>query len=89
MKFDWDDAKDALNEVKHGISFKEAVLLWSDSGMIAVRADRHGEQRWVALARMYGAVWAAVYTVRGDVIRIISVRRATAKEAARYDEANR
>lgn len=57
--------------------------------MIVVRANRNGEQRWVALARMSGSVWATVYTERGDAIRIISVRKATLKEAASYDKANR
>ena len=89
MRFDWDEAKSELNEAKHGISFDDAIGLWGDVNMVAVRASRNGEPRWVALARMGGRVWAAVYTVRGDTIRLISVRKATAKEAASYDKANR
>lgn len=89
MRFEWDKVKSAANLEKHGISFSESAGLWRDPNMIAVRANRNGEQRWVALARMSGAVWAAVYTERGDAIRIISVRKATLKEAASYDKANR
>jgi hypothetical protein len=43
----------------------------------------------VALARYGGACWTSVFTVRNDRVRIISVRRSTAKEAASYDKANR
>ena len=89
MRFDWDEAKSERNEAKHGISFDDAVGLWEDANMVAVRANRSGEPRWVALARMDGRIWAAVYTARGDAIRLISVRKATAKEAASYDKANR
>lgn len=89
MEFDWDDAKNALNEAKHGISFCEATLLWADQDMVSICSNRGGERGWIALARAYGAVWAVVYTMRGDAIRIISARRATAKEVAAYGKANR
>lgn len=56
MRFEWDKVKSAANLEKHGISFSESVGLWRDPNMIAVRANRNGEQRWVALARMSGAV---------------------------------
>ena len=90
MRFEWDDAKAEANEAKHGVAFEEATELWDDPRMVAVEVSRGGERRKLGIARMWGACWLAVYTQRGEAARIISVRRATEKEAAIYDrEANR
>ena len=90
MRFEWDDAKAEANEAKHGVAFEEATELWDDPHMVAVEVTRGGERRKLGIARMWGSYWLAVYTQDGETVRIISVRRATAKEAAVYDrERNR
>lgn len=89
MKFEYDHRKSMANLEKHGIDFADAASLWDDPRMIAVEANRNGERRWVALARRWGGYWAAVYTIRGDSIRIIFVRHATKKEASTYEKADR
>lgn len=90
MRFEWDDAKAEANEAKHGVAFEEATELWDDPHMVAVEVTRGGERRKLGLARRWGTYWLVVYTQRGEAVRIISVRRATEKEAALYDrEANR
>lgn len=53
--------------------------------MVAIEVSRGVERRKLGLARMWGACWLAVYTQDGGTVRIISVRRATAKGAATYD----
>lgn len=80
--------KSKANEEKHGISFDDATLLFEDPNMVCVKTVRDGEVRYVAIAHAYGSYWTAVYTERGDAVRIISVRRATKKEARCYDQAN-
>lgn len=88
MRFDWNDAKSEANEAKHGISFPDAVSLWDDPCMMVVTVRRNGEERKVALSRGLGACWFLVYTVDADLVRIISVRRATRNEEAAYDREN-
>lgn len=88
MLFDWDPNKSAHNSEKHGIDFDEARWLWGDANRVEFRIRVSGEQRYGVLARHGGSVWLAVTTRRGEAIRIISVRRATRKEAALYDKVN-
>ena len=82
MEFDWDPAKNAENERKHGVSFADAVGLWDDLYVeveeIAYSED--GEQRNAILGRLSGKIYVAIWTKRGEVIRLISVRRARKNE---------
>lgn len=87
MLFGWDERKSESNVEKHGISFAEAMSLWDDPDMIAVESPRHGERRKIGLARWCGSCWTVVFVQEDERVRIISVRRATPKEAAAYDKA--
>ena len=88
MNISFDPAKDAANVAKHGVSLAEAAAIewgtvWS----------------WPDLRRLYGGPRSAgigyiglrlhlvVFTDRGDVRRIISLRKANAREVARYAKA--
>jgi uncharacterized DUF497 family protein len=44
------------------------------------------ENRDILIARYHEKIWVAVYTLRGDAVRIISVRRARKREANLYEE---
>lgn len=55
--------------------------------MIEFPIELKGEARFGVMARYGGAVWVAICTMRGDVVRIISVRRASAREVSAYDRA--
>lgn len=85
MHLEYDPAKSASNEEKHSIDFEEAQHLWEDPDMISMRADRNGEHRNMMIARYSGMYWAAIYTMRPDCIRIISVRKASKGEVSCYD----
>ncbi len=87
MEFEFDPAKSAANKDKHGIDFVEAQALWLDDGLAEVRsrANVTGELRFLAIGRIEGRHWTAVCTLRGDAIRIISVRRARKEEVEHYD----
>ena len=43
------------------------------------------EDRWILIGKKDGKLWTAIYTLRGDAIRIISVRRSREKEADLYE----
>jgi uncharacterized DUF497 family protein len=81
MDVAFDPAKDAINVEKHGISLGRVADL---TEAIAVRDDRFDEERFRLYGRIDGAWHCAAVTLRGDVIRVISLRRAHSKEVKRY-----
>lgn len=87
MTFDWDQSKNVANIEKHGIGFADAEELFRNP--MVVRADlrrAYGERRYMGLGLVRGRVLAIAFTIRGDVIRIISMRRANRRESRRYEE---
>lgn len=88
MQFECDPKKSEGNAEKHGIDFEEAQMLWADPYMLRFRIDYGGEQRWGIIAQYASTRWTAICTTRGESVRIISVRRATKKEAFEYDKTN-
>ncbi len=84
MKFEWDPAKSAANGIKHGIDFTEAKSLWLDENRIEIHLPYPVESRHIVIAKLNNKHWTAVYTMRSENIRIISVRRSREKEVALY-----
>lgn len=91
MQIAFDPEKDAENLNKHGVSlvFGAEVLADVDRlDILDVRFD-YAEERFVAYGQVEGRVWVCVFAHRGEVHRIISVRKANEREARRYREAPR
>ena len=88
MRFEWDAAKDATNQEKHGVSFDEAKQLFLSGVWYAEFFDeRHAEPRFVVVGPIASGVIVVIYTTRKeDLIRIISARYATDRETRRYQE---
>ena len=84
MEFEYDPLKSQSNEEKHGVDFDAAKVLWSDEDRIQFPAKSDTEQRCAILAKRGDKIWVAFFTMRGDVIRIISVRRARHNEERTY-----
>ncbi len=86
----WDERKRRENIRKHGIDFAIAPEFFS--APLLVRFDTrqdYGEDRWVALGLARGRIVVVVYTERdnGEIIRIISVRKALQHERKCYEQA--
>ena len=79
MRFEFDRVKSAVNKEKHGVSLAEATQLWQEA-YLEVKARTVDEVRFMAIGRIGEKLYACIYTVRGEVIRLISCRRARAKE---------
>jgi hypothetical protein len=88
MKFDWDAAKNSANRVKHGIDFDTAKDLWFDENRIEIHAPHPLESRHIIIAKLRDKLWTAVYTMRSNKVRIISVRRSRKKETDLYEKEN-
>src|SRR5262245_57723082 len=90
MVFDWDPAKAARNLRRHGISFEVAKDLFAPGALVLEAYDvEHSEteDRFQRIGLSRRGVLMVVYTEReGDVIRIISARRADRDERARYNQ---
>lgn len=87
MQFEWDEAKDQANQMKHGISFEKAMLIFK--GPLLTREDSrldYGETRYVSIGCLGEAVIVAVvHTNRHGITRIISARLASRNERQDYD----
>jgi uncharacterized DUF497 family protein len=85
MDFEYDLLKSESNKIKHGIDFEEAKALWSDEDAIQFNTDTGEEQRFLIVGQIDEADWTPVITFRGEIIRIISVRRSRNREKEEYD----
>ena len=80
---DFDPAKDAINQAKHGIS----LARWVDMEIRAVVPAEpfdYGDPRYRAFGLIDGRAYCLVFTTRNERYRPISLRRAHAKEMKRY-----
>jgi len=84
--FDWDDAKAESNLAKHGISFESAAAIFLDPARLDFNASQsgQGERRRKVVGKIEDLIFTAVYAERGEVIRLISARRANRKECKAY-----
>jgi uncharacterized DUF497 family protein len=90
LDFEWDDAKAAANFRKYGVTFEQAAHAFRDPfamEWIDARAV-YGEERVILLGMSGGQILSVVYTERGEIIRIISARRATRHEKDNYYREN-
>jgi uncharacterized protein len=86
MDFELDPAKSAANKAKHGIDFEAAQVLWSDVDLAVAPTLAGPEPRFLAIGKIDEKVWTAVFSWRGDRLRIISARRARPNEVRHYEE---
>lgn len=91
LRFEWDPRKAASNERRHGISFEEAKTVFYDEHAKLIDDPNHSadEDRFILLgmsAKLRVLIVVHAYRARDDVIRLISARKATRSERARYEE---
>jgi len=87
--FEWYDVKAEKNVRKHGVSFDEAVTAFEDPLSISDSDPLHSddETRYVLVGLSNENLLLVVaYAMRGERIRIISSRPATARERRSYEE---
>lgn len=85
MEFEFDEAKSRANKAKHGIDFIEAQALWEDTDLLEIPARTEDEPRSIVIGRIGAKHWSAVFTYRGERVRIISVRRSRKEERELYE----
>jgi uncharacterized DUF497 family protein len=89
IRFEWDPAKATANVRKHGITFEEAQSVFYDEFAVQFFDDDHSsdEERFLLLGMSSGArVLLVCHCERepGNVVRLISARKATKRECTFY-----
>jgi uncharacterized protein len=86
LEFEWDQAKSARNIAVRELGFDQATLAFDDPNRTCDIDERedYGEVRYLTLGLIGGRLSCVVYTLRGDVVRIISARWGNRKERIRY-----
>ena len=86
MNVEFDDKKDALKREKHGISLADATYMDFDTALVR-EDDRqdYGERRWLAAGMIGDRLHIMAFTMRGDTLRPISLRKANRREVKTYE----
>ena len=85
MPFEFDSQKSELNKIKQGIDFIEAQKLWDDPARVLIPAQTSDEPRYLLIGKVSEKHWSAVFTIRAESVRIISVRRSRDEEVEIYE----
>jgi uncharacterized DUF497 family protein len=84
--FEWDVAKAAANEAKHGVTFVEATTVFDDVDFL-INVDPRDPARFIAVGfSSTTRVLVVVHAIPGERTRLISARRATVSEERLYAE---
>ena len=85
MLIEFDPDKDRVNRIKHGVSLVYAGEFEMDSAIMR-RDARHeyGEARIVATGLIGDCVHVMIFTMRGETVRVISLRKANRREVFKY-----
>jgi uncharacterized DUF497 family protein len=86
--YEWDEEKDRLNRLKHGLALKDGIPVFRDFSAIELLDPETCEERFIRIGlNPVKGVLVVVYCERHErVIRLISVRRATKNEESDYEE---
>lgn len=87
--FEWDGRKAAANVRKHGVSFEVAATAFSDPLSLSIPDPDHSEdeERFLLVGTSFHDDLLVVdHSERGDRLRVISARAATARERRAREE---
>lgn len=89
IKFEWDENKNQIKKIKHGVSFEEAKMVFYDDAIMFDDPEHSAEEeRFLILGvTQHGNLCIVSHCYRGrdNIIRIISARKATRNETRTYN----
>lgn len=92
LKFEWDKGNLDKSYKKHNITHKEAEEVFVSEEFFVVEDIAHSqsEPRYIGLGKTIAEIWLfVVFTIRKDLVRIISARRMHREEVERYESAKK
>ncbi|WP_010107599.1 BrnT family toxin [Verminephrobacter aporrectodeae] len=88
MHYAFDPAKDGSKLDKHGLSLADADgFEWETAVVSEDTRKQYAEQRFEATGYIGDRLHVMIYCLRGDAIRVISLRKANQREETRYAKA--
>ncbi len=88
MEFEWDEQKNRANQLKHGLSFEDAVHIFDyDNEVLELFDEQHSdfEECFISIGPIHVGLVLVVWTERDEgVVRLISARVATPAEQRLY-----
>ncbi len=86
MQYEWDEQKNQQNIIKHGVDFSlTACFEWSEAKVIEDDRFDYGEARFIAHGLIGERLYAIAFTLRGETVRTISLRKANKREVKLYE----
>jgi uncharacterized DUF497 family protein len=87
MQFEWDEVKSEACFKGRGFDFAYAAMAFADPHRMVRQDARHsyGEARYQVIGKIDGRLFVLVYTPRKAALRIISARKANAREVRQYE----
>ena len=88
MDYEFDAIKDESNCGKHGLSLADAEFFEWETALVRQDNRQHySEQRYQAIGYIDERLHVMVYCIRPNAIRVISLRKANARETKQYAQA--
>jgi hypothetical protein len=84
MRYEWDQRKRRDTLTERGLDFADARLFFDGRPVVTEPSSRGGEDRFRSTALIDGRLLTIVWTSRDDATRVITMRRAHAKEERQY-----
>jgi hypothetical protein len=82
---EFDKYQNDSNRKKHGIDFFQAQVLWEGPERLEVPAGTEKEKRFILIGKINQKHWSAVFTLRNNKTRIISVGRSRSQEVTAFE----
>ncbi len=83
--YEWDETKRKTNLSKHGVDFAAVeFFVWEEALVIPDNRKNYGETRFLAFGPIGDRLYCVAFSVRGENIRIISLRKANSREVEIY-----
>jgi len=86
VDYEWDAGKAESNRRKHGVDFADAVSVFGDELALTIPDEDDEKARFLTMGSdLMGRILVVAYTWRGEGVRLISARKATARERRQYE----
>lgn len=85
-RFEFDPEKDRSNRERHGIGLAAAEELWRVTHAVTAVKRSGGESRHAIIGELTGKLWVAIFTMRGEAVRLISFHRADRRLERIYEK---
>jgi len=84
VEFEWEAGKREGTLRQRNLDFADAHLFFDGRPVVHQPSPRDDEERWKSTVRIKGKFFTVVWTWRGEVARVISMRRSHAQEERKY-----